>query len=91
MSGIQNFKLERNHRNKGNNIFRTGRNYNKYHDNLTKSERLMEGVGVWASFYRHNPHKFVEDYFGIKLKFFQQILIMMMMFNHYFMYFASRG
>ncbi|PAV30179.1 hypothetical protein CIL05_06845 [Virgibacillus profundi] len=85
------FQTERNKRHKGNNIFKAGRNVNKHNDNLTKSERLMEGVGVWTSFYRANPHRFVEDYFGIKLKMFQQILIMMMMFNNYFMYFASRG
>lgn len=63
----------------------------KENDSLTKSERLMNGIGIWTSFYRANPHRFVKDYFGINLKLFQKILIYMM--NHfiYVMYIASRG
>lgn len=57
----------------------------------TKSEKLMDGVGVWTSFYRANPHRFAKDYLGINLKIFQSILLMMMMHNNYFMYLASRG
>lgn len=75
----------------GNNLFKIGRNFNKSGEKLTKSEKIMKGVGVWTSFYRANPHRFVEDYFGIKLKVFQQILIVAMALNHYFMYLASRG
>ena len=26
-----------------------------------KSERMMEGVGYWASFYRKNPQRFVKE------------------------------
>ena len=33
-----------------------------------KSERLMEGIGYWASFYRKNPQRFVKEYLNIKLK-----------------------
>ena len=34
-----------------------------------KSERIMQGVAYWASFYRHqhNPQKFVKDYLNINL------------------------
>lgn len=91
MASINNFKVHRNNDKKGKNIFSIGRNINKSGSKLSKSERIMEGVGIWTSFYRSNPHKFVEDYLGVKLKLFQQILIMMMMHNNYFMYLASRG
>ncbi|GLO66144.1 terminase large subunit domain-containing protein [Oceanobacillus kimchii] len=91
MSGYKNFQVSRNKSHRGINIFTKGRNFNKNTDNLTKSERLMNGIGVWASFYRANPHRFVQEYLGIYLKLFQVILIYMMNHNHYFMYIASRG
>ncbi|MFS1518510.1 terminase large subunit domain-containing protein [Bacillus sp. SCS-151] len=87
MSSYSNFQVDRNKAYKGTNIFKTNRNFNK----KSKSERLMEGIGVWASYYRANPHRFVTEYLFINLKIFQCILIYMMMHNHYFMYLASRG
>lgn len=89
MAGIQNFQVNRNKEHKGNNIFNKGRNFNK--NSSTKSERLMDGIGVWASFYRANPHRFAKEYLGINLKLFQMFLIYMMSVSHYFMYLASRG
>lgn len=56
-----------------------------------KSQRLMEGVAYWGSFYRKNPQRFVKDYLNIQLKVFQKILIYMMMVSTNFMYLASRG
>lgn len=56
-----------------------------------KSEKIMNGIAYWASFYRHNPHRFVKDYLGIDLKLFQKILLYAMMHNNYFMYIAARG
>lgn len=56
-----------------------------------KSERLMDGVGYWASYYRKNPQRFVKEYLNITLKLFQKILIYMMMVSTNFMYIASRG
>ena len=56
-----------------------------------KSNRMMEGVAVWASFYRYNPHRFVKDYLNVKLKLFQKILLYMMMCSNFFMYIAARG
>lgn len=56
-----------------------------------KSERLMEGVAYWASFYRKNPQRFVREYLNITLKLFQKILIYMMIVSTNFMYIASRG
>lgn len=56
-----------------------------------KSERRMEGVAYWASFYRENPQRFVKEYLNITLKWFQKILIFMAMWCTNFMYCASRG
>ena len=56
-----------------------------------KSDRIMQGVAYWASFYRYNPHRFVKDYLNINLKLFQKILLYAMMHNNFFMYIASRG
>jgi hypothetical protein len=81
------FQVDRNKYSKGINIFKRNRNFAKNN----KSDRLMEGIAVWASFYRANPHRFVKDYLGINLKLFQQILIFYMNHFYYFMYLASRG
>ena len=91
MASYTNFQVDRNKRKNGINIFKKGRNFNKKNDNLTKSEKLMNGIGIWTSFYRSNPHRFVKEYLGINLKLFQQILIYMMMHFNYFMYLAARG
>lgn len=72
-------------------IFSRRRNLNKSMDNATKSEKLMNGVAIWTSYYRLFPHLFVRDYLGINLKVFQMILIYFMMHYHYFLYIASRG
>lgn len=56
-----------------------------------KSERLMDGIGYWGTFYRKNPQRFCLDYLNVHLKLFQKILIYCMMSNYYFMYIASRG
>jgi hypothetical protein len=90
MAGYSNYQVDRNKRKNNVNIFNKGRNFNKK-DSMSKSEKLMNGVGVWASYYRANPHRFVADYLGIELKLFQKILIYMMMHNNYFMFLATRG
>ena len=56
-----------------------------------KSNRIMEGIAYWASFYRSNPQRFVKDYLNVNLKLFQKVLLYAMMYNHYFMYIAARG
>ena len=92
MAGYENFKVARDNKKKKSNVFRRiGRNLNKDTNNMTKSERLMEGISLWASYYRYFPHIFCRDYLGIQLKPFQQILIYFMMHFNYFMYLASRG
>lgn len=59
---------------------------------VSKYERITEGCGIWTSFYRSNPHRFLMDYLGMKwLKPFQQVLICLMFKYTYFMTIASRG
>ena len=81
----------KNNQQKKSDIFSQRRNLNKSMDNATKSEKLMNGIGLWASYYRLFPHLFVRDYLGINLKVFQMILIYMMQTSVYLMYIASRG
>ena len=88
MASFENFQTDRSKNSSKVSLFSKGRNFKK---EKTKSEKLMDGVGVWTSFYRANPHRFVKDYLGINLKLFQIILLYTMNFNHYFMYLASRG
>ena len=52
-----------------------------------REENLMK----WVSYWRNNPHRFIEDYLGVKLFFFQKILIYMINKHPYFMYIAARG
>lgn len=56
-----------------------------------KSDKIMNGVNTWASFYRANPHRLARDYLGLKLKKFQQIIICMMFRFVNCIYLASRG
>ena len=53
-----------------------------YHE---KSERVLEGVAYWASFYRKNAQRFVVEYLNVKLKLVQKMLIYMMMISTNFM------
>ena len=89
MAGYSNFNKD--NQQKKNDIFKQRRNLNKNMDNMTKSEKLMNGIGIWTSWYRLFPHLFVRDYIGVTLKVFQQILIYFMMHYNYFLYIASRG
>lgn len=88
MSSYSNFQVDRNKHKNQRNIFKKGRNQLK---ESTKSDKLMEGINIWTSYYRYRIDIFVKDYLGIQLKLFQIILIMAMQQNHYFMYLASRG
>ena len=54
-------------------------------------ERVLEGVGIWAAYYRSNVHRFVEDYLHVKLKLFQIILLVMMNQSALFVLIAARG
>jgi phage terminase large subunit-like protein len=59
---------------------------------VSKYDKIMEGLGIWISFYRSNPHRFAIDYLGMTwLKPFQQVLINLFMKFTYTMVIASRG
>lgn len=87
----ENFQIKRNKNYKAVGLYDKKANYNKSTEKLTKSERLMQGIAEWASFYRARPDIFVDDYLGITLKPFQKILLFVMMHYNYTMFFASRG
>jgi len=91
MGSYANFEVHRNKAHKGNNLFQKGRNYNKESENLTKSQRLMNGVALWASFYKENPHRFASEYLNIHLRPWQQLVIWGMFHNNYSMFMAARG
>ncbi len=58
----------------------------------SKYDRVMEGVGIWTSYYRSNPVRFLIDYFGMEwIKPFQAVLITFMFKLNYLMTIASRG
>ena len=54
-------------------------------------QRVLENVGVWAAYYRSNPHRFVLEYLHVKLKLFQMILLFMMNISSVFVFIACRG
>ena len=91
MGGYKNFQVNRNKVTKSYIAEKQGNNKNKTTENLTKSQKLMQGVGKWAAFWRKRPDRFVEDVYGVKLKNFQKFLLCLMMRDVYFMFLASRG
>jgi len=68
-----------------------GKSFNKSINKYTKSERLMNGIAKWCSFYRANPQRFCKDYLNITLKPFQAILLYVMFHYNYTMYIAARS
>ena len=74
MGGYKNFQMNRNKVTKSYIADKQGNNKNRTTDNLTKSQKLMQGVGKWASFWRKRPDRFVEEVYGLKLKNFQKFL-----------------
>lgn len=71
-------------------LFRTK---TKKRENLSKSSsrNLREGVKIWASFWRANPHRFIMDYLGFNLHIFQMILVYAMDKSKLVVFIASRG
>lgn len=53
--------------------------------------RVLEGVAMWAAYYRSNIHRFVEDYLHVSLKLFQILLLVMMDRCATFVFIACRG
>ena len=91
MAGYENYQVKRNKQTRAVGAFDTKRNFNKGAENVTKSEKLMQGVAEWASYYISRPDVFAEEYLGLSLKPFQQILLYCMMNFNYTAFFASRG
>lgn len=91
MATHSNFRVKRNQQTKAVGLYDKDANYNKSSEKLTKSEKLMQGIELWASFYRSRPDIFVEEYLGISLKPFQKILLYVMVHYNYTMFLASRG
>jgi hypothetical protein len=59
---------------------------------VSKYDKIQEGLGIWTSFYRENPHRFAIDYLNMAwLKPFQQILLVLCFKFTYMMVIASRG
>ena len=66
----------------------------KLTDQQIKEDRqvkFMESIDVWTGYFRSNPHRFAEEFLGIKLKLFQKILLFMMEHSDAFYYVASRS
>lgn len=59
--------------------------------NKSRYDKILDGVGTWAAYYRANPQRFVADYLHIELRLFQKILIVMMNISVVFVFIASRG
>ena len=56
-----------------------------------RTDVIMNIVNERCSFYRANPHRFVEEYLGIAIKLFQKILIWAMNFFDNFYFLAARS
>lgn len=91
MSGYKNFEVKRNKNTKTVGVFDKKRNFNKGSENITKSQKLMNGIAAWASYYRSRPDVCAEEYLGLSLKPFQKILLYCMVTYNYTAFFASRG
>ena len=57
----------------------------------SRQTKFMESIDIWTGYYRANPHRFAEEFLGIKLKLFQKILLYMMAICDAFYYVASRS
>ena len=58
---------------------------------MDRRERIMRGAAHYVAFYRKNPHLFARDYLHLRLKLFQQILLVMMNRSESAVTIAARG
>jgi hypothetical protein len=54
-------------------------------------QKVLDGVAIWASYYRSNIHRFAEDYLHVHLKLFQIFLLYMMNICTTFVFIGFRG
>ncbi len=57
----------------------------------SKERAVLQGVDLWCSFYRGNPHRFASDYLHLNLHLFQKILLVMMNLSSVTVFIGSRG
>lgn len=57
----------------------------------SRTDRIMRGAAIWASYYRHNPHRFCKDYLHLDLRLFQKIMIVMMNISTTVVFIGARG
>ena len=60
-------------------------------NNIDKRQHLNDKIKLWTTFYRKNYHRFAEHYLGLKLFFFQKIMLYFMGISTSFMSISSRG
>ena len=59
---------------------------------LNRQQKIDEGLGVWTSFYRANPHRFAKEYLGMTwMTPIQQVILNIILKFTYAMIIASRG
>lgn len=58
---------------------------------MTRYEKIMQGAAYYATYYRHNPHRFAKDYLHLDLRLFQKILLIMMNLCTVITFIGSRG
>ena len=59
--------------------------------NRSKTEKILEGCERWVAYYRKRIDRFIEDFYGIKLKLFQKIVLLMMNSRDMSVFIGSRG
>lgn len=58
---------------------------------MTRREKILNGAAKWAAYYRANPARFARDYLHLDLKWFQKLLLTMMVVCNIFVFIGSRG
>ena len=91
MASYANFEVDRNKYSKGTNVLNKPKSVDKTSENMSKNEKMRYKVKLFTTFFRLNPHRFVESYFQIQLHLFQKIILYLMNINTIFMLVASRG
>jgi hypothetical protein len=92
MAGYKNFQVDRNkYKNGIKDIYKKPKKVNRTLQIKSRDQKLRDGFKTWTAFYRANIHRFIEDYMGVKLFFFQKILIYMLDKSSFFTYIAARG
>ena len=60
-------------------------------EHKSREQRILEGIALWAGFYRCHPHRWVKDFLHVDLYLFQKILLNLMNWFPAFVFIAARG